>query len=293
MENNEKRLENLYYRLSILLENAVGKVFSNEAFIGINVNARANASLKMMQSKDYDSSSCSIFIDSGYGILLPAVSVVSKTLFSLENSMLGIYRSPYLKEFLLEDISIEDAVVDENLKILKRIDARVRTKYKDKVYAPLLRLADKYLMIINSKEIRFNMLPVLARMIIYRDLIKLDSRYAGISFEEDMLSRVDVHNDIVKRSDVTDLACFIAECLIAALYHASNISRYVSLQSEGALKVLSRVMEKGKFYSTKSIADMLYLDTDTVIHLFILPATATDRLAIRRGKNDDEQYSII
>lgn len=294
--NNTIELDNLRLRIRETLNNTIGESFNNESLIFINLEGKANASVRLYQFRGYDSSGTLIITPMKEGGIGPLQFSLTKNIRDTEDQVLDKKRYTSYQDFVRESCGLEPD--EANVYIQKRSnalrDAR-RTYSKENSNQEFFMIADKYLRLSDKENFDFPFSDIAARIELYHDLMIYDPRFAGVNFEEAFLIHREDHNRIVESKNTYDMVKFLMESLILALYNAADCKSIYDTVSSQAANYLKTRMERGKKYTENELADLFGMETDTFLNLILIPAMSSDELLVEtaREENGSSLYSLI
>ena len=190
MENNDylSRAQNRIIRIATVLDHRIGDIYNNESLIMTNGNAKANNSIRLYQTRNYDSGISSIMFQDSDGGFYPLELRLTQAYGELDYAFLDSKGSNAIRSFLKSDANADAVRKNEVLSLFKTVSKEASLLFKNSPAGVYERIAYKYKRIMNTSSL-YPLLPILARLDLYSLLIGIDARFAGINVEEAMLIR--------------------------------------------------------------------------------------------------------
>lgn len=283
---HEETLKNIK-RMENILDRRIGDVFDNEAVMEAFREEKVLSSLRLvMEDRDvsdppvytYDSEgNTRIFRDS-------LIRVYSKA----EDQVLNRSRLTYPREYLKSCTLLEKDDLSHILKCLQRL-RRSADRLEEHFIFKAARL---YHGLITDESFDFPFSDVFARFYLYIYLVECDNRLAGLPLEMEFLSRSAEH-DLVAASDEDSVALFISDCIISSLYMLASVRTISKRRAEAARNYLLTLVEEGRRFNCRSVAEKLGCDESTAYEILIKPASASEGFTVFLDSRAREEYLIL
>lgn len=288
MENNDylSRALNRIIRIDTVLDHRIGEIYNNESLIMTNESIKANCSVRLYQTRNYDSGISSLMFQDSDGAFYPLELRLTETYNEMDYEMMDSRASNAIRNFLKSDANAPALVKNEVVSIVRNATKESNVLFRNSTTGGYERLAYKYKRIMNAHS-TYSLLPIIARLDLYSSLVSLDSRFAGINIEEAMLIRREEHEAALEEENHERMTLFLTECVLDGITRASDQLFEMKHLSEYAVIFLSMKMEKGRAYTFEELALLFSLDKDMIKNLFVIPALSSDRISIGSGSDGD------
>ena len=294
MENNDylSRAQNRIIRIATVLDHRIGDIYNNESLIMTNGNAKANNSIRLYQTRNYDSGISSIMFQDSDGGFYPLELRLTQAYGELDYAFLDSKGSNAIRSFLKSDANADAVRKNEVLSLFKTVSKEASLLFKNSPAGVYERIAYKYKRIMNTSSL-YPLLPILARLDLYSSLIGIDARFAGINVEEAMLIRREEHQAALEEDGHERMTLFLTECVLDGITRAADQLFEMKHQSEYAILFLSMKMEKGRAYTFDELSLLFSLDKEMIKNLFVIPAPSSDRISIGNGEHGEDTITLI
>ena len=294
MENNDylSRAQNRIIRIATVLGHRIGDIYNNESLIMTNGNAKANNSIRLYQTRNYDSGISSIMFQDSDGGFYPLELRLTQAYGELDYAFLDSKGSNAIRSFLKSDANADAVRKNEVLSLFKTVSKEASLLFKNSPAGVYERIAYKYKRIMNTSSL-YPLLPILARLDLYSSLIGIDARFAGINVEEAMLIRREEHQAALEEDGHERMTLFLTECVLDGITRAADQLFEMKHQSEYAILFLSMKMEKGRAYTFDELSLLFSLDKEMIKNLFVIPALSSDRISIGNGEHCEDTITLI
>ena len=294
MENNDylSRAQNRIIRIATVLDHRIGDIYNNESLIMTNGNAKANNSIRLYQTRNYDSGISSIMFQDSDGGFYPLELRLTQAYGELDYAFLDSKGSNAIRSFLKSDANADAVRKNEVLSLFKTVSKEASFLFKNSPAGVYERIAYKYKRIMNTSSL-YPLLPILARLDLYSSLIGIDARFAGINVEEAMLIRREEHQAALEEDGHERMTLFLTECVLDGITRAADQLFEMKHQSEYAILFLSMKMEKGRAYTFDELSLLFSLDKEMIKNLFVIPALSSDRISIGNGEHGEDTITLI
>lgn len=294
MENNDylSRAQNRIIRIATVLDHRIGDIYNNESLIMTNGNAKANNSIRLYQTRNYDSGISSIMFQDSDGGFYPLELRLTQAYGELDYAFLDSKGSNAIRSFLKSDANADAVRKNEVLSLFKTVSKEASLLFKNSPAGVYERIAYKYKRIMNTSSL-YPLLPILARLDLYSSLIGIDARFAGINVEEAMLIRREEHQAALEEDGHERMTLFLTECVLDGITRAADQLFEMKHQSEYAILFLSMKMEKGRAYTFDELSLLFSLDKEMIKNLFVIPALSSDRISIGNGAHGEDTITLI
>ena len=288
MENNDylSRALNRIIRIDTVLDHRIGEIYNNESLIMTNESIKANCSVRLYQTRNYDSGISSLMFQDSDGAFYPLELRLTETYNEMDYEMMDSRASNAIRNFLKSDANAPALVKNEVVSIVRNATKESNVLFRNSTTGGYERLAYKYKRIMNASS-SYSLLPIIARLDLYSSLVSLDSRFAGINIEEAMLIRREEHEAALEEENHERMTLFLTECVLDGITRAADQLFEMKHLSEYAVIFLSMKMEKGRAYTFEELALLFSLDKDMIKNLFVIPALSSDRISIGSGSDGD------
>lgn len=285
------RAQSALIRIETVLDHRIGEIYNNESLIMTNESLKANASVRLYQTRGYDSGLSSIMFQDSDGGFYPLEIKLIEIYGLIDYSMVESKRSDPLKEFLKSDANASAEIKAKVLSLFKDAETESLRRFSG-LSSSLERIAYKYHMLMRSDS-GYPLLPILARLDLYSSLIKAEPRFAGANIEEAMLIRREEHEEAIAEEAHERLALFLSECLLDAITRAADQIAEMRHISEYAVLFLSMKMERGREYTFDELSLLFSLDKELMKNLFVIPALSSDRISIGSTASGEDTITLI
>lgn len=285
------RAQSALIRIETVLDHRIGEIYNNESLIMTNESLKANASVRLYQTRGYDSGLSSIMFQDSDGGFYPLEIKLIEIYGLIDYSMVESKRSDPLKEFLKSDANVSAEIKTKVLSLFKDAETESLHRFSG-LSSSLERIAYKYHMLMR-RDSGYPLLPILARLDLYSSLIKAEPRFAGANIEEAMLIRREEHDESIAEESHERLTLFISECLLDAITRAADQIAEMRHISEYAVLFLSMKMERGKEYTFDELSLLFSLDKELMKNLFVIPALSSDRISIGSTASGEDTITLI
>ena len=223
MENNDylSRAQNRIIRIATVLDHRIGDIYNNESLIMTNGNAKANNSIRLYQTRNYDSGISSIMFQDSDGGFYPLELRLTQAYGELDYAFLDSKGSNAIRSFLKSDANADAVRKNEVLSLFKTVSKEASLLFKNSPAGVYERIAYKYKRIMNTSSL-YPLLPILARLDLYSSLIGIDARFAGINVEEAMLIRREEHQAALEEDGHERMTLFLTECVLDGITRAAD-----------------------------------------------------------------------
>lgn len=288
MENNDylSRALNRIIRIDTVLDHRIGEIYNNESLIMTNESIKANCSVRLYQTRNYDSGISSLMFQDSDGAFYPLELRLTETYSEMDYEMMDSRASNAIRNFLKSDANAPALLKNEVVSIVRNATKESNVLFRNSTTGGYERLAYKYKRIMNAHS-TYSLLPIIARLDLYSSLVSLDSRFAGINIEEAMLIRREEHEAALEEENHERMTLFLTECVLDGITRAADQLFEMKHLSEYAVIFLSMKMERGKAYTFEELALLFSLDKDMIKNLFVIPALSSDRISIGSGSDGD------
>lgn len=285
------RAQSALIRIETVLDHRIGEIYNNESLIMTNESLKANASVRLYQTRGYDSGLSSIMFQDSDGGFYPLEIKLIEIYGLIDYSMVESKRSDPLKDFLKSDANASAEIKAKVLSLFKDAETESLRRFSG-ISSSLERIAYKYHMLMRSDS-GYPLLPILARLDLYSSLIKAEPRFAGANIEEAMLIRREEHEEAIAEEGHERLTFFLSECLLDAITRAADQIAEMRHISEYAVLFLSMKMERGKEYTFDELSLLFSLDKELMKNLFVIPALSSDRISIGSTASGEDTITLI
>lgn len=285
------RAQSALIRIETVLDHRIGEIYNNESLIMTNESLKANASVRLYQTRGYDSGLSSIMFQDSDGGFYPLEIKLIEIYGLIDYSMVESKRSDPLKEFLKSDANASAEIKAKVLSLFKDAETESLRRFSG-ISSSLERIAYKYHMLMRSDS-GYPLLPILARLDLYSSLIKAEPRFAGANIEEAMLIRREEHEEAIAEEAHERLTLFLSECLLDAITRAADQIAEMRHISEYAVLFLSMKMERGREYTFDELSLLFSLDKELMKNLFVIPALSSDRISIGSTASGEDTITLI
>ena len=285
------RAQSALIRIETVLDHRIGEIYNNESLIMTNESLKANASVRLYQTRGYDSGLSSIMFQDSDGGFYPLEIKLIEIYGLIDYSMVESKRSDPLKEFLKSDANASAEIKAKVLSLFKDAETESLRRFSG-ISSSLERIAYKYHMLMRSDS-GYPLLPILARLDLYSSLIKAEPRFAGANIEEAMLIRREEHEEAIAEEAHERLTLFLSECLLDAITRAADQIAEMCHISEYAVLFLSMKMERGREYTFDELSLLFSLDKELMKNLFVIPALSSDRISIGSTASGEDTITLI
>lgn len=285
------RAQSALIRIETVLDHRIGEIYNNESLIMTNESLKANASVRLYQTRGYDSGLSSIMFQDSDGGFYPLEIKLIEIYGLIDYSMVESKRSDPLKEFLKSDANASAEIKAKVLSLFKDAETESLRRFSG-LSSSLERIAYKYHMLMRSDS-GYPLLPILARLDLYSSLIKAEPRFAGANIEEAMLIRREEHEEAIAEEAHERLTLFLSECLLDAITRAADQIAEMRHISEYAVLFLSMKMERGREYTFDELSLLFSLDKELMKNLFVIPALSSDRISIGSTASGEDTITLI
>ena len=113
------RAQSALIRIETVLDHRIGEIYNNESLIMTNESLKANASVRLYQTRGYDSGLSSIMFQDSDGGFYPLEIKLIEIYGLIDYSMVESKRSDPLKEFLKSDANASAEIKAKVLSLFK------------------------------------------------------------------------------------------------------------------------------------------------------------------------------
>lgn len=285
------RAQSALIRIETVLDHRIGEIYNNESLIMTNESLKANASVRLYQTRGYDSGLSSIMFQDSDGGFYPLEIKLIEIYGLIDYSMVESKRTDPIKEFLKSDANASSEIKTKVLSLFKDAETESLRRFSG-ISSSLERIAYKYHLLMRSDS-GYPLLPILARLDLYSSLIKAEPRFAGANIEEAMLIRREEHDESIGEESHERLTLFLSECLLDAITRAADQIAEMRHLSEYAVLFLSMKMERGKEYTFDELSLLFSLDKELMKNLFVIPSLSSDRISIGSTASGEDTITLI
>ena len=146
MENNDylSRAQNRIIRIATVLDHRIGDIYNNESLIMTNGNAKANNSIRLYQTRNYDSGISSIMFQDSDGGFYPLELRLTQAYGELDYAFLDSKGSNAIRSFLKSDANADAVRKNEVLSLFKTVSKEASLLFKNSPAGVYERIAYKY-----------------------------------------------------------------------------------------------------------------------------------------------------
>ena len=282
LERNEERISRLMVR-------RIGTVFDNESLLEMEREEKVLSSIRLsLADEDRDQVNPDVEILDEKGIRVGIYEPLLLIYRLGESRILNGERNTAYRAFLKKIAGLESEEATEVLKHLKNLRSRA-SSYSDDKYVNLAYLYGRMLV---APEFDFIYSDVFARFVLYLEMIETDMRLSGLPIEVEFLAH-EAEHELVFDAEPEEIAIFLTDCIVSALYHAGNVLRWMRKSSSLARDYIGSFIEPGERFSAKTLSDKLSMDEEMVRHLFIVPAESSEGFLVSTDSKGHEEYVIL
>ncbi len=276
-------------RISRLFTRRIGTIFDNEALLEIERREKVLSSIRLsLGDEDKDIVSPDVEILDSRGRRSPLYKPLYDIYRQAEAEVLNGGRNTAYRSFLKNIAGLDGDDLNAALKAFRSI-RKEADRFSGDVYR---NTAELYRRMLCADELDFLYADIFARLAAYIYLMESDIRFAGMPLEVEFLAHESEHV-LVPDSSSDEVALFLVDCIISAIYHASTIMDWMRSSSSLARDYLSTFIEKGERFTTRMLSEKLSMSEEAVKQLFIVPAEASDGFLVATDSKGREEYVIL
>ena len=294
MENSDylSQAQERIIRIATVLDHRIGEIYNNESLVMTNESAKANNSIRLYQTRNYDSGVSAIMFQDTDGSFYPLELRLTEIYSELDYAFMDGKSANAIRSFLKSDANADAVRKNEVISLFRSISKEAESLFKTSPCGLYERLAYKYKKVMTSTS-SYPLLPLLARLDLYGSLVSIDERFAGINIEEAMLIRREEHQAALDEKGHERMTLFLTECTLDGITRAADQLYEMKRSAEYAVLFLSMKMEKGRAYSFDELSMLFSLDKEMVKNLFVIPSLSSDRISIGTGKDGEDTITLI
>ena len=282
LERNEERISRLMVR-------RIGTVFDNESLLEMEREEKVLSSIRLsIAEEDRDQVNPDVEILDEKGIRVGIYEPLLMLYRLGESKILNGERNTAYRAFLKKIAGLDSEESTEILKHLKNLKSRADHYSEDRY----VNLAYLYGNLLVAPEFDFIYSDVFARFVLYLEMVEMDMRLSGLPIEVEFLAH-EAEHELVFDAEPEEIAIFLTDCIVSALYHAGNVLRWMRKSSELARDYISSFIKPGERFSAKTLSNKLSMDEEMVKHLFIVPAESSEGFLVSTDSKGREEYVIL